>query len=317
MITTVTLNPAIDKIFIVDNFCIHKLHRQVHEENAKTTPGGKGVNIAINLFRLGKADTVTMGFAGGHPGRMLVEMIREEGLATDFIYFDGSTRQDVAILDMVNNTLTEINESGKMVDQESLNLFIDNYYKKMTHSKIVALGGSIPQGNDPAIYGELVEIACKKSVRTLVHTSPKNIQPAIDAGANIIAPDMRSEKYFQGELIDSIEKFIQKGKQLLLAHAGIEMVIFCHRVENVVAVTRDATYILRPENLKIVNMLGYGDAIMSGIIKQLYEDKSLEESIVFGVAAGLTNIESICKQLSDVERVKVNIPRIKVEKRSN
>lgn len=317
MITTVTLNPAIDKIFQVDNFSIHKLHRQWEEEKARTTPGGKGVNIAINLFRLGKADTIAMGFAGGHPGRMLVEMIREEGVATNFIYFDGSTRQDVSILDTVNNTLTEVNESGKTIDPESFDLFMDNYRKRMNHSRIVAIGGSIPYGNDKEIYGDLVKIAHKENVKTLVHTSPKNIQSAIEAGANIIAPDMRSHHSFQGKEIDSIEEFLKKGKELVEYQSTTELVIFCHRVENIVAVTREGSYILRPDNLKIINMLGYGDAIMAGIIQQMHDEKSMEDSLIFGAAAGLTNIESISKQLEDFEEVKKNIPRIKVEKRSN
>jgi len=316
MITTVTLNPAIDKIFQVDNFSIHKLHRQWDEEKAKTTPGGKGVNIAINLFRLGKADTIAMGFAGGHPGRMLVEMIREEGVATNFIYYEGSTRQDVSILDTVNNTLTEVNESGKTIDQYSLNLFLDNYQKRMNHSRIVAIGGSIPYGNDKGIYGQLVEIAHKAGVKTLVHASPNNIQSAIDAGANIIAPDMRSHHSFEGKDVDSIEEFINKGQEILDSRSTIELVIFCHRVENIVAITRDTVYILRPEKLKIINMLGYGDAVMAALIQQIHDNKSLEEAIIFGAAAGLTNIESISKQLIDSAEVQKNLSRIKVEKRS-
>jgi fructose-1-phosphate kinase PfkB-like protein len=49
MILTVTLNPAIDKLLILKEFKLHKLHRLQDDEKSMVTPGGKGVNIALNL----------------------------------------------------------------------------------------------------------------------------------------------------------------------------------------------------------------------------------------------------------------------------
>ncbi len=316
MITTITMNPAIDKIFLVDNFSLHKLHRQSDEAKAKTTPGGKGVNIAINLFRLGQADTVAMGFAGGHPGRMLVEMIREEGIATNFIYVEGHTRLDVSVIDQSKHTLTEINESGKKIPQSSIDLFMNNLTKRLNRSKYVAIGGSIPRGNDKTLYGDMVRLINEKGVKSLVHTSPDNILAAIEAGATIIAPDMRSDHCIDGCDIDGIDNFIAKGNEFLAANDKIELVLFTHRVENIVVVTRDNDYILRPQDLKIVNMLGYCDAIMAALIYKLDQGASTLEALIFAAAAGLTNIEDVGKQLVDAKGVEANLSRINVEERS-
>ena len=315
MITTITMNPAIDKIFLVDDFTIHKLHRQADEKKATTTPGGKGVNISINLFRLGQADTVAMGFAGGHPGRMLVEMIREEGVATNFIYVEAHTRHDISIIDQKKNTLTEINESGKKIPQNSIDLFMNNLTKRLNRSKYVAIGGSIPVGNDKTIYGEMVKMIREKGVKSLVHTSPDNIMSAVKEGATVIAPDMRSDHMIDGEKIDGIEDFIKKGNDFLKVNENIKLVLFTHRVENIVAVTRDNDYVLRPKDLKIVNMLGYCDAIMAALLYKLEMTDNMSEALTFAAAAGLTNIESVGKQLENIKSVEANISRITIAER--
>ena len=85
MILTVTLNPAIDKILILNNFEVHKLHRLEAEEMSMITPGGKGVNIAYTLKLLGN-EVIASGFAGGHSGHMLCDAIREIGITTNFIF---------------------------------------------------------------------------------------------------------------------------------------------------------------------------------------------------------------------------------------
>ena len=48
MILTVTLNPALDKVLLLTDFEVHKLHRLLPEENSYTQAGGKGVNIALS-----------------------------------------------------------------------------------------------------------------------------------------------------------------------------------------------------------------------------------------------------------------------------
>ena len=61
MIITVTLNAALDKTLEVPNFTPGRRHRTVDQT---TMPGGKGVNVARALKRLGQP-VIATGFAGG------------------------------------------------------------------------------------------------------------------------------------------------------------------------------------------------------------------------------------------------------------
>lgn len=313
MITTVTLNPAIDRVYLVNNFKVHKLHR-LEQGDSILSPGGKGVNIAISLQKLG-LPTLAMGFAGGTRGRVLTQEIRKEGVATSFIFTAAETRTDISIFDREKNTLTEINESGSTVPQEEIDLFVDNYKKALNDTTLLIIGGSIPPKVKNNLYADLIRYAQEKNIRTIVHTSPKFIEYAIEAEATIINPDMRSSHELFGKPLDGVEEFIKAGKEILSKRKKTELVLFSHRLENVVAVTREKTFILRPQELKIINMLGYGDAVVAGLAYGLENKMSWADALKFACAAGLTNVESIEKQATDLTKIKANLPRIGIEEK--
>ncbi len=81
MIITVTLNTAIDKTLSVPNFKPGRRHRTVEQT---TMPGGKGVNVARAIKRLGRP-VIATGFAGGATGTRIVEALTAESVLTDFV----------------------------------------------------------------------------------------------------------------------------------------------------------------------------------------------------------------------------------------
>ena len=68
MIVTVTLNAAVDRTLTVPNFQRGQRHRA---SQGLTLAGGKGINIARALKRLG-APVVATGLAGGKTGTRIV-----------------------------------------------------------------------------------------------------------------------------------------------------------------------------------------------------------------------------------------------------
>jgi len=68
MITTVTLNPAIDREYFVEKNEVMKNQFIYKEEDLKVYPGGKGLISAINFKELGYNDVQNIGFVGGKQG---------------------------------------------------------------------------------------------------------------------------------------------------------------------------------------------------------------------------------------------------------
>ena len=138
----------------------------------------------------------------------------------------------------------------------------------------------------------------------ILHTSPNHIDDLIDTGPFLINPDMRSYHQLLGKPCDGIGQFLDVGKQIVL---------FTHRIENVVAVTRDKNLILRPSKLHIVNMLGYADAYLAGFIHAYKKKSPLEDILRYASACGLTNVENVHKEIQSVKLIEDNLSRINVE----
>ena len=312
MVLTVTLNPAIDKILILDSFELHKLHRLQEGEGSLVSAGGKGVNIAHMLKKLGH-EVIASGFAGGHAGHLLCDAIREAGITTNFIFCPGSTRTNITILDRQKGQLTMINDFGQNISEEDVRFFLDNYEKLISRVELIVIAGSIPAGVSDDILVEMIEIAHRRGVRVVVNTSPEKMELLIKNSPFVINPDMRSKHQLFGKDLDGVEQFLEAGRAILKDAHQTHYVIFTHRIENVVAVTQEKGYIIRPLGLKIVNMLGYGDAWLSGFIHACLLGKKEQEIFRFASAVGLTNVENIHKEIQDVKIVDRNLSRIEVE----
>ena len=80
-VLTVTLNPAVDEIFKV------KKHRTAPGwilGEQRSCAGGKGINVARALTRLG-TPVVATGLLGGITGQFIVEELRREKIKNDFV----------------------------------------------------------------------------------------------------------------------------------------------------------------------------------------------------------------------------------------
>lgn len=312
MILTVTLNPAIDKLLVLKNFVIHKLHRLDENEISFVGPGGKGVNIALNLKLLGE-EVIASGFAGGHSGHLLCDKIRQAGITTSFIFAPGLTRTNISILDKEKETLTEINDLGQQIPVEDQEFFIDNYKKLLKRVNFVVLAGSLPEGIDSSFYHKLITVARRDKKKVILHTSPNYIDELIDTSPFLINPDMRSYHRLLGKPCDGIKQFVDVGQHILIKSVETEIVLFTHRIENVVAITRNKNFVLRPSKLHIVNMLGYADAYLAGFIHAYRKNSPMEDILRYASACGLTNVENVHKEIQSVQLVDNNLSRIEVE----
>src|SRR4029077_10178329 len=106
MIITVTLNGALDKTLEVPNFTPGRRHRTVDQT---TMPGGKGVNIARAIRRLGQP-VIATGLVGGATGNRIVEALGDEAILTGFVRIREESRTNTAVLDPTTGQHTEINE---------------------------------------------------------------------------------------------------------------------------------------------------------------------------------------------------------------
>lgn len=108
MILTVTLNAAIDKRYVVDDFKVGEVNR-VRE--CTYVPGGKGLNVSKPASIYG-AEVVATGFVGGHAGNYIEAALKPFGIKSAFYHVDAESRSCINIWDEVNHVQTEFLEPG-------------------------------------------------------------------------------------------------------------------------------------------------------------------------------------------------------------
>ena len=103
MILTVTLNAAIDKRYVVDDFKVGEVNR-VRE--CTYVPGGKGLNVSKPASIYG-AEVVATGFVGGHAGNYIEAALKPFGIKSAFYHVEAESRSCINIWDEVNHVQTE------------------------------------------------------------------------------------------------------------------------------------------------------------------------------------------------------------------
>ena len=116
MMTAVCLNPAIDRTASVAALTPGGLNRVIA---SRSDAGGKGVNVAVTLARLGE-EAACLAFLPRENSRLLEEKLRSEGVAGAGVPLAGAIRTNLKVLDESRGEITEINESGAPVNRAQL-----------------------------------------------------------------------------------------------------------------------------------------------------------------------------------------------------
>ena len=127
MITTITLNPAVDKTIEINNFSVGNVNRVT---SVRLDAGGKGINVSKVIKNLGGTSSA-MGILSGKSGDFIKGYLDEIEISNDFIFTNGETRTNIKVVDLINHTNTDINEAGPEASIEDLNELSDKIFNNM------------------------------------------------------------------------------------------------------------------------------------------------------------------------------------------
>ncbi|HST43281.1 MAG TPA: 1-phosphofructokinase family hexose kinase [Conexibacter sp.] len=315
MIITVTLNTAIDKTLEVPNFRIGRRHRSVDQT---TMPGGKGVNVARAIKRLGRP-VIATGFAGGATGTRIVEALTAESVLTDFIRIGEESRTNTAVLDPTTGIQTEINERGPAVTEREMELFRDKLLYLAQGADICVFAGSLPRQVDTDIYGSMIKELRKLGVTTIVDTDGEPLRHAVRAEPDVISPNvLEAEELVGHEFNDDEDRMLAVAEIVEQGPREAIMTVPDGVFAKVATDNGPQLYRVRVEQQEARAAVGSGDAFLAGYVAARYTGGSPEECLRFGVAcgaestqhfgAGVIDPHSVERLLGDVEAIPVSLP---------
>lgn len=283
MITTVTLNPAIDKVYQMDASVTGGTIMRVAK--VVNSAGGKGINVARIATRCGQKAKAT-GFVGGFMGQYLEDMLARDSVEYEFTHIQGETRSSIKVLDE-RYSETEFLEPGPLVSEAEIKVFLDSFPEVIKDSEVVAISGSAPKGVSPEIYVRLVEIVKDSGKKVIVDTSGAYLEAVVKSRPFMIKPNRDELETLFNTSISSTEELISYAKKL--HKAGIEYVVVSLGEEGALLVCDEGIYQGKPPEIEIVNTVGCGDSMVGGFAVGICRKYSVEEMLKYAVAVASAN----------------------------
>lgn len=273
MILTVTLNAAIDKRYVVENFKTGEVNRVLQ---CSYVPGGKGLNVSKPASIYG-AEVVATGFVGGHAGNYIEEALEPFGIKGDFYHVEAESRSCINIWDEANHVQTEFLEPGFTLTEQDFQGFEQKFRELVKKASVVSMSGSVPKGLDGTAYQRLVHIAKDAGKPVILDTSGKLLEMGIEAAPTLIKPNIDEIRMLTGKSCDDIQEIIEAAKAI--HQKGVKIVAVSLGADGSLAVGDEGVFRAKVPRIDAVNTVGCGDSMIAGFALGLSEGLSLEETL--------------------------------------
>ncbi|MDO8885482.1 1-phosphofructokinase family hexose kinase [Candidatus Oleimmundimicrobium sp.] len=306
MIATVTLNPALDKVFILPTRSIERLN---YVERGISIPGGDGINSAYAIQALG-TEAIVMGFIGGIAGKFIEEELGKTQISTNFTYIEKQTRTDHIILNKRNRVLTQINEKGPWIKPKEIESFNESFKRMLSRCEMVLFSGSVPQGVGADIYARLISITQEKKVRTVLNATKEALLHGIETGPYMVFADLKGIDVLMGVKINTIKKLLEAAQKIL--DKGTKIVVFNFN-DNKLVVTSEKVWKINLPDIKVVNSVGMEDALIGGMMHILKDSEDLFEAIRCGAAASIASALQVEAKVKSKEQVEQFLDKVEIK----
>jgi len=311
MIITVTLNAALDKTLEVPSFTPGRRHRTVEQT---TMAGGKGVNIARAIKRLGQP-VIATGLAGGATGNRILEALGDEAILNGFIRIREESRTNTAVLDPTNGMHTEINERGPAVSTMELELFREKLLYLAKGATICVFAGSLPRAMDPDIYAKLIREVRRLGVKTIIDTEGEPLRLAMRAEPDLVSPNELEAEELVGQEFHDVDDRAQAVVEMMrLGAAEAIMTVPDGCYANVLEDGVGRLYRVQVEEQDARSTIGSGDAFLAGYVAARYAGQTALECLRFGVACGAESTQHFGAGLIDPARVERLLSEVQFER---
>jgi 1-phosphofructokinase family hexose kinase len=311
MIITVTLNAAIDKTLEVPSFTPGRRHRTVGQT---TMPGGKGVNIARAIKRLGQP-VIATGLAGGATGNRIVEALNHESVLNDFVPIQEESRTNTAVLDPTTGVHTEINERGPAISAQELEAFREKLLYLAQGASICVFAGSLPRGVEQDVYFALIRDVRRLGVTTMIDSDGEPLRLSMRAEPELVSPNELEAEELVGhefnDVDDRAHAVIEMTRQG--AHEAIMTVsdgCFARIVENGTL----SLYRVQIAEQEARSAVGSGDAFLAGYVAARYGGREPVDCMRFGVACGAESTQHFGAGIVDPGRVERLLAEVESER---
>ncbi|KGM98277.1 tagatose-6-phosphate kinase [Clostridium novyi A str. 4552] len=309
MIGIITLNPSVDRRYMIDDLNPNFVHRC---EDYSFTAGGKGLNVARVANQL-KQDSICLGFLGGFSGKFIESKLNELNIENDFSWISGETRTCLSLIAKGEDQV-EVLEKGPIINEEELEDFKIKFEKLLNRVNLIVASGSLPKGINKNFYNELIKMTKDKGKKFILDASGETLIEGIKAEPFLVKPNKEELEGITKRKIQSLEEIIEASKQLV--SMGTENVAVSLGSKGMLFVSKDNVYRVKVPKIEAVNAVGSGDSTVAGFATGFDRNYEIEKVLRLANACGVSN--TMEKETGVIREEKINdiMDRISIEKLS-
>ena len=302
MIVVLSLNTAVDRVVRIPEFVAGHVYRG---EDAEFHAGGKGLNVARALRRLGEPVRV-VGFLGGMPREFIRRGCAELGIEQRWVEIEGETRTCVIVVDPASESQTVVNEPGPMVREEEVRRLREELRRSTAPGDLLCISGSAPPGVPDDCYAQIIGDLQPREVRVLADVSGKVLRLALEAHPWAVAPNYEETvaAFSRGGSEVEMAELLTEYTEHALLTLGRDGVLYAHQ---------GAAWRLRPPNIRTVNAVGSGDAFVAGFLAGVARGLDSLDAVRLGVACGASNASRLEPNIGPMEEIEELAEGVSVE----
>ncbi len=287
MISTITLNPAIDRTVVVDTFEFGAVNRV---QSVREDMGGKGINVARILISLG-SKAKAIGFIGRQNLGHVSNLLERDQIPTDFVEIDAATRTNTKLIEDASRTTTDINEAGFTVSSAEIEAIEQKIDALSQVSQFMVFSGSIPKGLPNSFYQELIS-RVQKPCMSVLDADGALLLEGLKASPSVIKPNIYELESALGVKLDTEAAIVAACRQLI-AKYQIGYVLVSMGGDGSILVTPEQSLFAEPLEVEVRGTVGAGDSMLAGFIHCLSLKTTLEEALSWATACGALAVSKV------------------------
>lgn len=310
MIYTLTLNPAVDKIFYLSQVVSCTTNRIQRQTQAV---GGKGTHVSINLGSLG-IENKALGFTYGETGEFIRRAMQVGGVTPMFCHHaEGESRTNYLIIEESTGSCTILAEKGTPPTAENMKELKDLMDSVLQTGDWLVLSGDASNCPDPFVYNSFIREYSKKGVRIVLDSSGETLVNALSEKPYLIKPNQDELAQIMGNRISGMEETAACA-QSLYEQYGIPYIAVSMGGEGSVFRTPKGVLFARPPRAKVRNTAGCGDCFLAGLLCGLSTGLDEERTLRLATAVSAATAESPLSVGYDAQRADSFLKLVSIHK---
>jgi 6-phosphofructokinase 2 len=236
---------------------------------------------------------------------VLTNLLQQQGIEHHSIPIQNWTRENVTVLDESTGKQFRFVMPGAELSAEEADRCLAALAGCQPKPQYLVASGSLPPGVEPEFFAKLARLAERLGSRLVVDTSGPALREAAAAGAYLLKPNLRELGELAGRELHDEDKQAQAAQELVRSHQ-CEIVVVSLGAGGVLVADGSGARRCRTPTVPVKSKVGAGDSMVAGLVLGLARGQSLQEAVLFGLAAGaaavMTPGTELCRR-EDTERL--------------